>query len=129
MNNIVIDLGVSKLIGSYNDAIVVPPNARWLYSSGTPGLELNNKLPEGIERQTDVMWTHLLNILGKAGMGPEDLVKVTTWLLHAEHVAPYVAARKRILGDVKPAFMLVVVNQLVKPEFLVEVEIVAAKAA
>jgi enamine deaminase RidA (YjgF/YER057c/UK114 family) len=36
--------------------------------------------------------------------------------------------RTRFLGDVRPAAMLLVIPQLVRPEFLVEVEIVAAKA-
>jgi 2-iminobutanoate/2-iminopropanoate deaminase len=129
MKNTILDLGVSKLIGSYSDAVIVPPNARWLYTSGTPGIELDGTVPKGIEAQTEVLWRHLLNILKAADMGPEDLVKVSTSLLHAEHMAPYVAVRKRILGDTKPAFMIVVVNQLVRPEFLVEAEIVAAKAA
>ena len=31
-----------------------------------------------------------------------------------------------ILGDVRPAFMLQIVTQLIKPEVLVEVEIIAA---
>jgi 2-iminobutanoate/2-iminopropanoate deaminase len=37
--------------------------------------------------------------------------------------------RSQILGDVRPAFMLLVVPQLVWPEILLEVEVIAAKAA
>ena len=32
-------VGVSKHIGNYRDAAVVGPNARWLCTSGTPGIE------------------------------------------------------------------------------------------
>jgi enamine deaminase RidA (YjgF/YER057c/UK114 family) len=35
--------------------------------------------------------------------------------------------RTRFLGDTRPASMLLIVPQLVRPEFLVEIEIVAAK--
>jgi hypothetical protein len=35
-------------------------------------------------------------------------------------------SRGEILGDVRPAFMLQIVTQLIKPEVLVEVEIIAA---
>jgi len=31
-----------------------------------------------------------------------------------------------MLGDVRPAFMLQIVTQLIKPEVLVEVEVIAA---
>jgi hypothetical protein len=39
-----------------------------------------------------------------------------------------VKVRSRFLGDARPAFMLLIVPQLVWPGILVEVEIVAAKA-
>ena len=38
----------------------------------------------------------------------------------------YVKVRGEMLGDVRPAFMLQIVTQLIKPEVLVEVEVIAA---
>ena len=35
------DIGVAKQIGAYSDAYEVAPNARWLFSSGTAGLSLD----------------------------------------------------------------------------------------
>jgi enamine deaminase RidA (YjgF/YER057c/UK114 family) len=49
-------------------------------------------------------------------------------LTRAEDIKAYAAVRSRFLGDVRPAFMLAVVPQLVWPEILVEIEVVAAKA-
>jgi hypothetical protein len=37
-------------------------------------------------------------------------------------------SRKRYLGAARPVFMLRVVSRLVRPEFLVVIEVVAAKA-
>ena len=37
-----------------------------------------------------------------------------------------IKVRSEILGDVRPAFMLLVVTELIRPEVLVEVEVVAA---
>ena len=45
----------------------------------------------------------------------------------AEDIPAYAAVRKRFLGDARPASMLLIVPALVWPEFLLEVEIVAAK--
>jgi enamine deaminase RidA (YjgF/YER057c/UK114 family) len=39
-----------------------------------------------------------------------------------------VKVRSRFLGDARPASMLLVVNQLVRPDMLVEVEAIAAGA-
>ena len=38
MPNVVHNVGVVTQIGSYGDAIEVPPGARWLFTSGTPVL-------------------------------------------------------------------------------------------
>ena len=64
----------------------------------------------------------------RADMTVADVVKVTQYLTRAEDIPAYVKVRSRFLGEARPAFMLVVVSQLVRPEFLVEVEIVAARA-
>ncbi len=45
MNHTIHDVGVAKQIGAYSDAIEAAPNARWLMTSGTPGLALDGKLP------------------------------------------------------------------------------------
>jgi enamine deaminase RidA (YjgF/YER057c/UK114 family) len=53
--------------------------------------------------------------------------KVTQYLTRAEDIPAYAKVRTRFLGDARPASMLLVIPQLVRPDFLVEVEIVAAK--
>ena len=60
-------------------------------------------------------------------MSVADLVKVTQYLTRAEDIPAYAKVRTRFLGDARPASMLLVIPQLVRPDFLVEVEIVAAK--
>ena len=61
-------------------------------------------------------------------MAMTDVVKVTQYLTKSEDIAAYAAVRTRFVGDSRPASMLLVVPQLVRPEFLVEVEVIAAKA-
>jgi 2-iminobutanoate/2-iminopropanoate deaminase len=120
-------VGAAKHIGRYSDAIETEPGLRWLHTSGTPGVENDGKIPEGIEAQSRLAWKHILAMLEKAGMSPVDLVKVTTSLTNARDIPGYVKVRGEFLGDVRPAFMLQVVTQLIKPEVLVEVEVIAAK--
>jgi 2-iminobutanoate/2-iminopropanoate deaminase len=122
------DIGVAKQIGTYSDAIAVAPNLRWLLTSGTPGLSANGDLPKDITGQAELAWKHALHILERAGMTVADLVKVTQYLTCAEDIPAYGKVRSRFLGDTRPASMLLVIPRLVRPEFLVELEIVAAKA-
>ena len=66
-------------------------------------------------------------MLEKAGMDVHDFVKVTHYLLHATDIPDYVKVRSRYLGDARPASMLLIVPGLVRPEFLLEVEAIAAR--
>jgi 2-iminobutanoate/2-iminopropanoate deaminase len=121
------DIGVASQIGSYSDAVGVDPNLRWLYTSGTPGLLKEKKLPGDVEKQAAIAWQNILTLLEKAEMTVDDIVKVTQFLVHAEDVKPYAAVRKTYLGDAKPASMLLVIPQLVWPDILIEIEVIAAK--
>jgi 2-iminobutanoate/2-iminopropanoate deaminase len=121
------DIGVARQIGRYSDSVEVSGNVRWLYTSGTPGLGIDGALPSDIAGQAEIAWQHIVSMLAKAGMTVQDLVKVTQYLLRPEDIPAYVPVRSRFLGDARPASMLLVVPQLVKPEYLLEVEAVAAK--
>jgi 2-iminobutanoate/2-iminopropanoate deaminase len=127
MTNIVIDISVASQVGKYSDAIEVPANARWLYTSGTPGLSLDGHVPGDVTGQAEIAWAHIVNMLKQADMDVNDLVKVTHYLLHAEDIPAYVKVRTKFLGDARPASMLLIVPALVKPNFLLEIEAIAAK--
>lgn len=123
------DIGVANQIARYSDAVEVGSNLRWLFTSGTPGLPVDGALPADISGQAEIAWQHVLRMLEQAGMAISDVVKVTQYLSRAEDVAAYAKVRTRFLGDARPASMLLVIPQLVRSEFLIEVEVVAAKAA
>jgi enamine deaminase RidA (YjgF/YER057c/UK114 family) len=127
MNHKIHDVGIAKQIGAYSDAIEVAPNARWLVTAGTPGLALDGQLPSDLTGQAELAWTHIVAMLNKAGMTVHDLVKVTHYLLRTEDIPAYVKVRSKYLGDARPASMLLIVPGLVKPDYLLEVEAIAAK--
>lgn len=120
-------VGVSKHIGNYSDGAVAGPNARWLHISGTPGLDPSTgTMPDGIAAQTDLVWQNVFAILRSAGMGPENLVKVNSYITHKDDIPEYLKVRGKYLGDFRPAGLLLVVDGLFKPEYLIEVDAVAA---
>lgn len=61
-------------------------------------------------------------------MTVSNIVKVSQYLTRAEDIPAYRKVRTRFLGSARPASMLLVIPQLVRPEFLLEVEIIAAKS-
>ena len=123
-----VNVGISKHIGKYSDAAEVPRPARWLFTSGTPGLLRDGTLPATFEQQAEQAWKNIFSALEKAGMGPEHLVKIVQYLVRAEDIVAYGAIRARFLGDCRPASMLLVAAALPNPDFLIEIEAIAAAA-
>lgn len=119
---------VAKEVGAYTHAIEVPPNARWLYISGQVGLAPDGSLGKTAGEQADWVFRNIAAILADAGMTMQDVVKMTTFVTDAAHLPEVRAARERHRAGAKPTSTLVIVKGLAAPEYLVEVEAVAAKA-
>ena len=122
------DIGVAARIGTYSDAVEAAPNQRWLFTAGTPGMDAAGVLPGDITAQAELAWGHILKMLERAGMSVHDLVKITQYVIRAEDIPAYAKVRARMLGDARPASMLMVVAALPRPDFLLEIEAVAARA-
>jgi enamine deaminase RidA (YjgF/YER057c/UK114 family) len=112
---------------TYSQAVEGGPNLRWLHISGQVGVDRSGKVQQGAEAQLDQIWRNILAILDAAGMGPQDLVKVTTFLTRKEDIPLSRQVRQRHLGEVQPASTLLVVAGLASPDYLAEIEAVAAK--
>ena len=67
-------------------------------------------------------------VLAAAGMSVDDLVKVTAFLTQGCDVAAYRAIRDAALGEAQPASSAVYVAGLMHPDWLIEIEAVAAAA-
>jgi enamine deaminase RidA (YjgF/YER057c/UK114 family) len=113
---------------SYHHGVEVPPNARWLSVAGQVGKGPDGKVPPSFEAQCGHVWDNILAVLAEAGMGPQDIVKVTTFLTRKEDIAASRTVRDKKLGAIAPTSTLLIVAGLAAPEFLVEIEATAAKA-
>jgi 2-iminobutanoate/2-iminopropanoate deaminase len=116
-------------MANYSHGIEVPPNARWLHVSGQVAVDKDGKTPESFDAQVALVFDNLREVLESAGMTPKDLVKVNVYLLRPEDIPALRAARDKFQGDARPASTLVVVSRLVRPEWLVEIEAIAAQAS
>ena len=119
---------IAAPIGTYSHGIEVPPGARWLYVAGQIGVRPDGSVPASIEEQTELVWQNILAVLADAGMGIGDVVKITSFLTRHENFQRFAQVRARFLGSHRPASTLLVISSLARPEFLVEVEAIAAKA-
>ena len=125
--NKAINVGVAAKLGKYSDAIEVGAGVRWLYTSGTPGLNDDGSLPPDFETQAELAWKSIIAMLHAADMDVEDIVKINQSLLRREDLDSYRKIRNAYLDDARPASMLSFISELVMPGMLIELEIVAAK--
>lgn len=111
----------------YSHGIELPPEARLLYIAGQLGISADGKMAPDIRGQAEQAWRNLGIVLEAAGMGYQNLVKVTHFLTRREDIAAYREVRAKFLGAHAPASTLLVISALARPEALIEVEAVAAK--
>lgn len=116
------------LLPTYSNGIEVPANARWLYTAGLVGVDKDGKSIAGFENQAEAIWQGLVAILTSADMTVQDIVKMNAFVVHGEDMRSYGAIRKKYLGEHKPASTMITVPALLSPDYLLEVEIIAAKA-
>ena len=114
--------------GAYTHGVEIPPNSRVLFVSGQTALRKDGTIPQAMEEQTEVVWQNIAAVLASAGMGIADVCKMNSYLTKLENFSKYRVGREKYLGNHRPASTSVVIASLAKPEYLLEVEVVAAKA-
>jgi enamine deaminase RidA (YjgF/YER057c/UK114 family) len=120
--------GIFPPYTNYVHAVEVPAGARTLYISGLNGFEEDGStMPTTFERQAELVWRHLAAVLASAGMSYADLVHLRFYLAAAGDDGANVAILRARLGEHRTA-RTVVCAQLLEPEWLIEVEAVAARS-
>lgn len=111
----------------YAHGVEVPAAARTLYVSGQVGVDhRNGRLAEGgFEGQCEQAIANVEAVLSAAGLSLSDTVKVTIYLTRREDIVRLRDVRARRLA-VAPAVTMVLVAGLHDPNWLVEIEAVAA---
>ena len=118
---------VAPPFSRYSHAVEAPAVARWLHISGQIGVKPDGTVADGAEAQLEQAWRNIFAILDAAGMTKRDLVKTTTFLTpHAADVGLSRRVRERMLEGAEPASTLIFVPGLARPDFLIEIEAIAA---
>ena len=111
----------------YSQAMEIDPNKRWLFTAGQVGVAPDGNTMDSIEGQVAQTWANIIALLNEGGMGINDVVKITGYIVGKENFPAYAAGRKKALGEARPASTAIIVPALAMPEWLVEIEVIAAK--
>ena len=128
MNTPLLPTAIRPPFGRYSHGVAVPAGSRFVYTSGQLGIRADDSIPETIEEQAELCFAAITAILAEGGMTMRDVVRLTAFVTKREDMRRYMAVRDRHVGEPLPASTLYIVSGFTRPEFLVEVEAVAARA-
>ena len=116
---------------TYSQAVVAT-GSRTVYVAGQVAVDAAGQViaPGNLASQALQAYENLGRALQAAGARPEDVTKMTTYVVgYSPALLPDIAAaRKTLFGDHRPASTLVGVASLAHPELLIEVEAIAVLA-
>lgn len=117
--------GIYPATPDYIHGLEVRQPNRILYVAGTMGLDAQGVPGETLEQQLELIWSNIRTILASAGMTMRNIVRITSYLRDPAYAEANQAARIAALdGHVVPTTGLVA--QTLSPDWLVEIEVIAA---
>lgn len=121
--------GVHTPGARYVHLVSVPQGARRIVFSGQVGVAPDGTLRPDIPGQVAEIIANIDRLLKSEGLGPQHIIKLTTYITDRAALLPWRTARDAFMGDVLPASTLVVVAGLAHPDMKIEVDVEAAVLA
>ena len=124
--------GAGPAQGLYSNVTIVPAGARTVYIAGqlSVGKDGNVAGRNDFEAQMRQVFSTLGAILEGMGLTFNHVIKFNTFLVHSQDIEKFMRVRAELFpqlfgGKQFPPNTLLVVDRLVKEDFLIEVEAVA----
>ena len=114
---------------AYSNGVEVPEGQRLVFCSGQLGITKDGQIPATAGEQAALAFDNIAAILADAGLGLEHVVRIDAYVTGREHLKPYMDVRNSRFSHPLPASTLMIVSGFVRPEFFVEIEVVAAGPA
>ncbi len=96
-----------------------------LHTSGVVPTRPDGTVPDDVGAQAEAVWENIAAILEEASMQSTDIVSVVTYAVLGEDLGAIMAARDAFFGEHLAASTLVTVPALARPEWKLEIAVVA----
>ena len=121
---------LGKPLGQYSQIARVKAS-EFLFIAGQVGADRDGKAAADFDAQCALVFANLGAALASQGASFANVVEFTTYLVHAQDIAKFMAYRVRefprlFAGGAYPPNTLLIIDRLVREEFLIEVSAVAA---
>jgi enamine deaminase RidA (YjgF/YER057c/UK114 family) len=122
--------GLGKPLGQYSHITCVRAS-EFLFIAGQVSTDRGGKTPADFEAQCAVVFANLGAALASQGASFANIVEFTTYLVHAQDIPKFMQYRERefprlFARSADPPNTLLIIDRLVREEFLIEVSAVAA---
>lgn len=115
----------------YAHAVLTTDARRWVHTSGVVPIAPDGSTPSDLADQARLVWTNIGHLLAEAEMDVRDIVSVTTYVVAdadlGHDLSVVMAARDAALDGHVAASTLVTVPALARPEWRMEIAVVAAR--
>jgi 2-iminobutanoate/2-iminopropanoate deaminase len=104
----------------------VPAGHRLVFTSGQLGIRADATIPPDCEAQAELCFANIGAILAEDSMTMANVVRLNAYVTDRAHMQGYMRSRDRQFPGTPPASTLMIVSGFTRPEFVVEIEVVAA---
>lgn len=112
---------------AFSQGTVIPAGSSIVIVGGQNGVGADGELVgDSIGPQTEQALRNLITVLAEAGATPADVAKLNIILVEGQDVNEGFAASRNVWGDTPTAITVQFVRALGRPEFLVEIDAIAA---
>jgi enamine deaminase RidA (YjgF/YER057c/UK114 family) len=121
---------LSKPLGQYSHIARVKAS-EFLFIAGQVGVDRDGRTPTDFDAQCTHVFANLGAVLASQGASFTNVVEFTTYLVHSQDIPKFMEYRTRefprlFAGGAYPPNTLLMIDRLVREEFLIEVSAIAA---
>jgi len=117
---------LGRPLANYSHAVEVEAGSRLLFLTGQLATRPDGSIPETAAEQATLIFDNIAVILAEAGMTMANIVRLNTYMTDRADLGAYMAARDKVVADPPPASTLLLIQGFSRPEFKIEIEVVAA---
>ena len=121
-------------VAAYAHGVHVPAGHELVVTSGVVPTRRDGSVPADIGEQASVVWQNILAILAEGMMSAGDVISVTTYVVYSPDFDEMTTRLKLVMGARDAALnghlaasTLVTVPALARPEWLMEISVLAAR--
>ena len=115
---------LEKSVG-YSRAVI---DGEFAFVAGTTGYDYTTMtMPADVTSQSRNCFKTIAAALKEGGFAMADIVRATYYLTDVNDADAHFAVCGEVLGDIRPAATLLIVNGLYRPEMKVEIEVTAKR--